>query len=68
MSFRSFGVYSVAVFILFSCSNTVERKPQVAEKAPSETPILIVKDGEYYLQEAKKSYANTQDSYQGNLL
>ncbi|MEP1384758.1 MAG: penicillin-binding protein activator [Paraglaciecola sp.] len=68
MSFRSFGVYSVAVFILFSCSNTVERKPQVAEKAPSETPIVIVKDGEYYLQEAKKSYANTQDSYQGNLL
>ncbi|MEP0357754.1 penicillin-binding protein activator [Paraglaciecola sp.] len=68
MSFRSFGVISVAVLILFSCSSTVEQKPQVSEKLPLVKEIEIVEDANYYLQKAKQSYANNKGSFQRNAL
>ncbi|MFT2092047.1 penicillin-binding protein activator [Paraglaciecola sp. 2405UD69-4] len=66
MSFRSFRVISVAVLILFSCSSTVEKKPQVVEKVPSKKETETIKDSAYYLQKAKTSFANNANIYQRN--
>lgn len=66
MTFRALMVFCIAILCFFSCSSNPTRQTQNTVKKPSTEITEETKDSAYYLTQAKKNYAITNNLYQRN--
>jgi outer membrane PBP1 activator LpoA protein len=66
MSFRAFIVFCIAILCLLSCTSNPTRQAKINNMKPSKKMTEVLKDSDYYLTQAKQSYAKYNDVNQRN--
>jgi outer membrane PBP1 activator LpoA protein len=66
MSFRAFIVFFIAISSLLSCASSPTRQTQKKPVESFKEITEVVKSSDDYLDQAKKSFAKNNDSYQRN--